>query len=324
MPRPLLFCNVGWMKRYQGQTKDDKIIGGGQYVKVKKRGHEVCNFLPIAGRAFGYVQPVGDRIVLTKLGAPRDSESLDGVDVVVTARRPGGDTVIVGWFENATVYEWPQPLRRPSARHKSNRVNSYRYKASAKDVKLLAPEQRTFIVPRGKHGIGQSNVWYAHAAAKSWLTQVRGLMRAAARPQLRRGVIPKRGKPDPFNNAKVESAAMGHVWSHYQSQGYRLHDVSKENRGWDLEAKSGSLTLRIEVKGLSSDATSIELTPREYTAFGENSHTYRLCIVTMALVKPYLIVCSFNLASNAWAVETLGKYNSVRVKERVGATITVA
>lgn len=59
MPHPLLFCNIGWMREYQGQTATDKIIGGGRYVQIEKRGHEVCNFVVARGRMFGYVHARG-------------------------------------------------------------------------------------------------------------------------------------------------------------------------------------------------------------------------------------------------------------------------
>lgn len=321
MPRTLLFCNIGWMTRYQGQSNDDKIIGGGRYVKIEKRGHEVCNFVAAKGKVYGYVQPVGSRIDIKKLGASPGAEFVEGIDVVVTARRPGGDTVIVGWYKNATVFERMQPLINPTRLHKSNGIDSYRYVSRAEDVQLLPPEQRTFIIPRGKGGIGQSNVWYAEKVSPEWLSQVRALLRRGVQDRPRRG---KRPAPNHLKNSLVEDAAMKHVWAHYASQGYDLEDVSKDNRGWDLEASSGSLTLRIEVKGLSGNAPNIELTPNEYKAFSANSLAYRLCIVNGALSTPSLSVCRFNLADRQWVIESAHGLNSVLITERVAATITMA
>lgn len=320
MPRPLLFCNIGWMKEYQGQTDTDKIIGGGQYVRVQKRGEEVCNFVVAGGRVFGYVQPVGSRIALDKLGALPNADRLEGVDIAITAHRPGGDTVVVGWYKNATVYRERQTLREPTASHKANGIATFRYEAKARDVKLLAIEQRTLIVPRGKSGMGQSNVWYAQNASPSWLSRVRRLIDGEIPDAPRRR---ERPPLDHFKNTKVESAAMTYVWNHYEHQGYALSDVSKENRGWDLEAAPGSLTLRIEVKGLSGASIMVELTPNEYVAFTANSVTYKLCIVTGCLSRPSLTVCTFNPASGKWAVESNGQHNKIAVKERVAATVTV-
>lgn len=320
MARPLLFCNTGWMRDYQGQTATDKIIGGGRYVRIEKRGHEVCNFVDARGTMFGYVQPVGTHIKLEKLGAAKDDDELAGVDVVITAHRPGGDTVIVGWYRNATVYRDLQSLTKPTPLHKKNGVDSFRFMARAPDVKLLNPDDRSEVVPRGKGGIGQSNVWYADKASASWLARVRRLLDGGKAVGPRKG---KRPLPDVFKNAQVEAAAMAHVWQYYEQRGYDLQDVSKENRGWDLEATSGNLTLRIEVKGLSGKAASVELTPNEYTAFLANALDYRLCIVTGSLVGPALSVCSINLASNSWIVEDGSALCRIAIKERVAAQVSL-
>lgn len=307
MPRPLLFCNLGWMQDYQGQTRTDKIIGGGQYVRIEKRGHEVCNFVTARGKVFGYVQPVG-QIKIEKLGATKQAEHLAGVDVVITAHRPHGDTVIVGWYKNATVYRASQSLTRPTALHRKNGIDTFRYEARAQDVKLLDVDQRTLVVPRGKGGIGQSNVWYAEKTSAAWLARVRRLLDQGVLPGAGRG---KRPPPNHFENAKVEAAAMAHVWEHY------------EDRGWDLEATSGSLTLRIEVKGLSGKAASIELTPNEYNALLEKTLDYRLCIVTGSLAAPTLSVCAFNLAVKRWRVEAGSPLRDFAIKERTGAVVTL-
>ena len=42
----ILFCKIGWMENYCGQTANDQIQGGGSYVKKHGIGHEVCNFAP--------------------------------------------------------------------------------------------------------------------------------------------------------------------------------------------------------------------------------------------------------------------------------------
>lgn len=320
MPRPLLFCNIGWMREYQGQTATDKIIGGGRYVQIQKRGHEVCNFVVARGRMFGYVQPVGSHIKLEKLGATKGAAKLMGVDVVVTAHRPGGNTVIVGWYRNATIYRDPQPLTTATALHKKNGIDSFRYEAQAQDVRLLTPDHRTIVVPRGKGGMGQSNVWYADKASAPWLARVRRLIDEGNTAGHRNG---KRPPPDAFRNAQVETVAMAHVWRHYEARGYELNDVSKENRGWDLEATSGSLTLRIEVKGLSGEVASIELTPNEYRAFVTKALDYRLCIVTGCLSEPELSICTFNLANENWTIEVGSDFRSVAIKERTAAQITL-
>ena len=157
---PIFFCNIGWMNKYNG-IDGDSIERGGKYNKYSI-GHEVCNFTNNRGNVYGYVQPVGDSIKIEKLGASKRDEKIEGVTVVWTAGPDSGGTVVVGWYEDATVYRELQSIEKPNALQTSNGVTSYRIKAPAKKVVLLPVEQRELIIPRAvKGGIGQSNVWFA-------------------------------------------------------------------------------------------------------------------------------------------------------------------
>jgi len=157
---PLIFCNIGWMNKYNG-ISGDSIERGGKYNKHSV-GHEVCNFTNNKGTVYGYVQPVGDSIKIEKLGASKKDEAIDGVTVVWTAGPESGGTVVVGWYEDATVFRNLQTIDSPSTLHTKNGVTSYRVKAPASKAVLLPVEQRELIIPRAvKGGIGQSNVWFA-------------------------------------------------------------------------------------------------------------------------------------------------------------------
>lgn len=157
---PLLFCNIGWMKRYAG-IDGDSIERGGDYNK-HSIGHEVCNFSSNRGYLYGYVQPVGETIKIEKLGAAKKDDSISGVTVVWTAGPESGGTVVVGWYKNATVYRNLQSIEHPNALQTKNGVTSYRVKASLEEAVLLPVEKRELIIPRAvKGGIGQSNVWFA-------------------------------------------------------------------------------------------------------------------------------------------------------------------
>jgi hypothetical protein len=46
--------------------------------------------------------------------------------------------------------------------------------------------------------------------------------------------------------------------------GWKVDDVSDQNKGWDLEATKGGATLYLEVKGLSGSQILVELTPNEF------------------------------------------------------------
>ncbi|WP_080755873.1 HNH endonuclease [Aeromonas hydrophila] len=155
----LLFCNIGWMDRYNG-IDDDSIKRGGAY-NNKSIGHEVCNFSPINNKVYGYVRSSG-KINIERLGASKKDSFIKGITVVWTAGPDNGGTVIVGWYKNATVFRLEQEIERPTQLQKHNGISKYRIIAEAENAKLLPLMQRTFLIPRAvKGGIGQSNVWYA-------------------------------------------------------------------------------------------------------------------------------------------------------------------
>ena len=54
----MLFCNIGWMEKYDGLHLGDEIKNGGSFITENERGFEICNFSQSSdGRVFGYVQP---------------------------------------------------------------------------------------------------------------------------------------------------------------------------------------------------------------------------------------------------------------------------
>lgn len=160
---PILFCNVGWMKDYNG-IDGDSIERGGEY-NQHSTGHEVCNFSDNAGTLYGYVQPTG-QIKIEKLGAGKKDDSVSGVTVVWTAGPESGGTVVVGWYRDATIFRNAQKITKPSAIQKKNGISTFRIKAPTDKAVLLPIEQRELIIPRAvKGGIGQSNVWFADKEA---------------------------------------------------------------------------------------------------------------------------------------------------------------
>jgi 5-methylcytosine-specific restriction protein A len=155
----ILFCNIGWMERYEG-IDGDTIERGGAYNDTEI-GHEVCNFSNVNGSVFGYVQPTG-QIKIERLGSDKKSSSIEGVTVVWLAGPEAGGTAVIGWYKDATVYREKQKLLQPSVEQSLNGVDTYRVKALWSNAVLLSIEKRTLLIPRAvKGGIGQSNVWYA-------------------------------------------------------------------------------------------------------------------------------------------------------------------
>lgn len=293
----ILFANVGWMMRYEGNGTSDFIIGGGSWNAKDK--HEVFNFQNLNGYCCGYVEPAKnahgisiERISPEGIG----KESLKDVLVVWTAARPKrGGTVIVGWYNHATVYRYFQTS-------KSTKRNEYNYyvKAKKEDCVLLNVDDRTHEIPRSIDGVkkglmGQSNVWYADTDS----LMVRNIRKETIKyiEQKLAGKI-QEGKvyhPNIEIKKKVEEAAVNAVTRYYEEKGYNIVSVEKENRGWDLTAKSGKIELYIEVKGIRDSYVSVMLTPNELkTMEGKNRDVYRLCVVTDALYKPNIWTFIYN------------------------------
>jgi hypothetical protein len=323
----ILFCNVGWMESYKGLTADDQIVGGGAYVRIEGMGHEVCNFARYHGRVYGYVQPPkaegkpGEgQINIDRLGG-KGEKFVDGVLVVWTATRPEGGTVVVGWYKNATVYRFHQRFQRVPELQRENGINGYRIKAKISDATLLPIDQRTCEIPRQvKGGMGQSNVWFAASSeSKPIVKKVINLVEGKKKNRGQR--VPHRTDPD--HNAKVEKSAINAVRKYYENNFYTVESVESDNVGWDLEATSGKVKLKIEVKGLSGKTSSVQLTPNEYSAFEKKSTSYRLAIVTQALSTPNLIICRFSRESNQWIVDGSGQCK-VSIEPKISAIVQVA
>ena len=315
-----IFCNIGWMEHYKGQSAHDKIKGGGAYVAKEGRGHEVCNFAGDGKYFYGYVQPTGEQIKIERLGADKSDEQLAGVTVIWTASSPAGGTVIVGWYKDATVYRHLQQFKKIPALHDKNGIEGYRVMAGTGDVRLLPIDERTFEIPRRvKGGIGQANVWYADAPESMELL---GDVKNYLEGQVRIAKGHRTKKTDPEKNARVEMVAIRTVTDYFENYGYEVDSVEKDNVGWDLEAISGKNKLRIEVKGLSGSGLAVELTPNEYVAFLDGQSNYRLCVVHSALTSPTLLICRHSTETGGWIVEDIDGAE-VKIKPKQSASIEI-
>ena len=164
----VLFCNIAWMKYYNGITEEDKPINGGAYIKENENGGEVYNFRDYNGYCYGFVfVKLNGDMALEKHyeGVTSNQPYVEDVLVIWVATNKDNETRIVGWYKNATVYRKEQyeiAFTNPS------HDLFYRIKAKAKDCYLLPEEERTFPIPRASisgtgMGMGRSNVWYAES-----------------------------------------------------------------------------------------------------------------------------------------------------------------
>lgn len=161
----VLFCNIAWMKYYNGITDDDKPENGGSWVKENNNATECLNFAPCNdGTYCGYVSTKSNRgksnqLHIEKLqGINKDQDFAEDVLVIWVAKKNvTAKSTIIGWYKHATVaryYEW------------IDGDCPFNVIAKVDDCVLLPLDKRNKIVPRaGKdgysYGMGQSNVWFA-------------------------------------------------------------------------------------------------------------------------------------------------------------------
>lgn len=160
--KKVIFCEVAWMKNYCGVTEDDKPSNGGKYIDENGYGGEVCNFLPYNHKCYGYVMHYGDQLHIERYEKVTKNHSEVTDMTVVWVASNGTRSMIVGWYEHATVYREWQTLQNPEWEQSFD----YNFLADEKDCYLIPEEKRTFVIPRapisGKgRGMGQSQVWYA-------------------------------------------------------------------------------------------------------------------------------------------------------------------
>lgn len=323
----ILFCNIGWMERYNG-LGNDSITGGGAYVRESGIGDEVYNFFAFDEDSsfYGYVRPPkGKKIDIDHIAGEKvEDASIGGVTVVWTASRPSGGTVIVGWYKDATVFRKYQKFGNNMVHNAQiqNGIEGFWITAPPNRATLLSLDERTFEIPRMKKGfMGQSNVWYADSdESKNLVTEIHDMIHGGTshiRDQKHWNT------QDQEKKVEVEKAAIRVCCTHFESLGYDVVSVERDNVGWDLVATAGRYSLRIEVKGLSGTVFSIELTPNEYNAFSQQASDYRLAVVVNALAKnPLLSICRYSDEQGAWVVEGAGECRVLKVEIKQSASIT--
>ena len=94
------------------------------------------------------------------------------------------------------------------------------------------------------------------------------------------------GFGDPTTRRLVEIAAVRAATEHYESRGYTVHSVERENCGWDLTctAPDGDVA-RVEVKGTAGARPTVLLTRNEYRSAAEDAG-WVMAVVTRAATRP--------------------------------------
>lgn len=220
---------------------------------------------------------------------------------------------MVGWYRNARVWREYQPQR------------PFDFIAEAKvdECRLLAVDDRVFVVPRargGSFGLGQANVRYLHEEnAQPFVHELREYIRRDGGP--RSAPRTARRQTDAALRKRVEALAVLQVVRHYENLGFMCRSVERDNVGWDLECWKGGLELLVEVKGCSGDAL-VELTPNEYAAMKSRQYRnrYRLAVVSTALSDPHLSILKYNVSDDTWRDQS---ERVARLHERLGVRIRI-
>ena len=172
----ILFCNIGWMYHYNGQTDEDIIVNGGAFVKKYRYGHEEFTFKNRNGYYYGGTGETFNMHIERIDGVSKYADKAEDVLVVWIAKKDNEEhSRIVGWYKNATVYREVQEI--PILDDGINRI-CYRVKAKAEDGVLLIGADRNFIMPRANKsedniGMGRANIWYAdYEEAKLFIDRV--------------------------------------------------------------------------------------------------------------------------------------------------------
>lgn len=284
----ILFCKIGWMDFYDGQTKSDVITGGGSYIQEHGVGSEIFNFSECGNQYYGFVRAsISGDAKINRLGAKIDDEYIDNILIIWLATHPKqGGFRIAGWYKNARIYRYVKKAPIKSKRSKEGFV--YNIESTVEESYLIPSDERTFIVPKGSKtsgGIGQSNVFYCEGAKNEKLKL--DVINYVSSYRKLDSEVNRKGKTkrDVAHNKKVENSAIDAATKYYTKLGYKVISVESENTGWDLEASIRNETLLIEVKGTASEKIEISLTPNEYKKMEEYKSSYRLFIHTDALDK---------------------------------------
>lgn len=150
----ILFCRIGWCTSYNGDP-DDRPIGGGSY-NDSDIGHEIHNYKSFRGRYYGYVR-VRNSININKF-EPDATDKTNNVLVVWCSTKPSSKgLVVVGWYNNATVYRYEQVVPADAM---SNRFSDEHdaYIISSDDAFLLPANERLFPID----GFGSSMIYYGN------------------------------------------------------------------------------------------------------------------------------------------------------------------
>lgn len=157
-----VFLHTGWTTHYDGSEAPE---GGHAYLK-QSVGVEAENFKPVDGWCYGYAPvsrtsegrseigiPKASRTLnISKLSATNNQDEIDGITIIWTARQPLHRPVVVGLYEDATVYRLMPGL---------GAARPFIAKARVGNCHLVPENLRTFEVIQKRKGFpGMAAAWF--------------------------------------------------------------------------------------------------------------------------------------------------------------------
>lgn len=282
MVRRIAIAKIAWAETYTGEMP----IGRHANIQTHHEAHERFNFLKGAGgKFFGYLPPLGQ-----KKSAPKPNEKDDWLIIFVAAKFGNGPLVVVGWYEDATIF--PEYRERPeygqnSAFPLDADGDPYSYCLIAKCAHLVPNGTRSFRVP-GDH-LRRTSIVYLRGGKASAPWRQRLARKMEVFVQSRKGTNEQRAPQLQFPNAahrkRVERAAISAAERYFESS-HEVVNREKEKCGYDLLCRHRvtGLELHVEVKGTSAEVEHFYMTRNERNYMTDIR--WRLAIVTDTLRHP--------------------------------------
>lgn len=283
----IVFCRVGWMRFYSLWPEDDGPIGGGSY-NDDESGGEVNNFREVGGRYLGYVQAAtggetGLNLRRIDPAAGRRADSLDDVLVVLVARRPTeGGQVVVGWYAGATCHS--------AVTHWRSRF--FVWSADPERAVLLPRSERSMPIPKGKGGMGQSNVAYAYGSDDEphdgvWIDETIDRITRYAGPNLIRGVAYDDVHEIGGHREARRQAMLDHVIERGVKPLWPGTEIVRSALGepYDVIARRGGAEERIIIRVSETADTHADFSAELLDAVAASPVSYSLLAVTQLAVR---------------------------------------
>lgn len=302
----VMIARIAWSETYSGGM----VLGGHKYLKQKSNGHtyakngkqyseaaghEAYNFLPHENRCYGYIPPIGKKYVPPN---PGDNNKKGWLVIFVAPYMGYGESVAVGWYENAT-FEWeiedgqriykPQPPQRELPKDSEGHPYTYCVWASKRNVHFISPSLRhLYNVNDGKakEHLGHTCVYLSGRKSsisdviqKKLMSYVKKVVKHNESKAFKK--IKNNKFCPPEEKKEIEEKAVRRAKTYYKKKGFTVESVERYNCGWDLTIthKKTGAELYVEVKGTSRPYYHFFLSRNEYNAMTDYPKKWVLFLV---------------------------------------------